>query len=80
MFQVLDPPLKSQLRRSKVKDYTPDEHDKELHQWLKDRRQKTSEEDYGLPFVKHFGCSNIMTDQVQIFSQPSLPALLHQAT
>lgn len=64
MFQVPDPPPKSQLRRSKLKDYIPDEHDKELHQWLMDWRQKTSEEEYGLPFVKHFGCSNIMTDQV----------------
>ena len=64
MFQVQDPRPKTQLRRSKKKDYIPNENDKRLRSWVDDWRRKTAVGTYGAACVKRFGCSNIMTDQV----------------
>lgn len=61
-FRVPDTQLKTQLRRSRIKDYIPDKNDEKLRQWLEDWRRKTSIELYGVHSVKHFGFSNVMTD------------------
>lgn len=62
MFRLPHTIPKTQLRRSKIKDYIPGENDKAFQQWLKDWRQKTSEDLYGVCCVKYLGCSNVMTD------------------
>lgn len=62
MFRVPNSQPKTQLRRSKRKDYTPNKDDEKLRQWLEDWRRETSKNLYGVHFVRHFGCSTVMTD------------------
>jgi len=62
MFQTPDTRPQPQLRRSKIKDYIPDENDDILQQWLDDWRWYTSEEVFGKASVRYFGCSNVMLD------------------
>ena len=62
MFWVPNLHSKSQPCRSKIKDYTPDNNDKTLQEWLKDWRRKTSKDIYGVHCVKHFGYLNVVAD------------------
>ena len=54
--------LLMQLRRSRMKEYVPNENDKELRRWLDSWRWKISRDIYGAPCVKRLGCSNFMAD------------------
>ena len=60
MFQAANPQPKIQSRRPKVliEDYTPDENDKKLRQWLDGWRWEISRDIHG---VENFGCLNFMT-------------------
>lgn len=62
MFRVPDTGPRTQPRRSKVKDYVPNENDKAFRSWLDIWRRETSEAAHGKPCVRYLGSSNIMLD------------------
>ena len=62
MFQTPNTRPEPQLRRSRIKDYIPDDNDYILQQWLDDWRWYTCEEVFGKASVRYFGCSNVMSD------------------
>jgi len=64
MFRVPNAGPKTQLRRSKIKDYIPNENDETLQQWLNNWWWETSENVHGWPCVRYFSCSNIMSDSI----------------
>lgn len=55
---------KSRPRRSVIKPYEPDKHDKELRKQLDEWRRNMSNDKYGRSFTKVFGYSTFMPDKI----------------